>query len=86
MKRAEGKGINKRMEIQQGRNQMEKGNCYFFIINCVQALYVSLVNNIEAIWYSKRYSWATFCDENHVLGMVFKVYLPTLSVSDHGQH
>lgn len=72
MKRVEGKGRNKRMDIQQGWKQMEKGNCYFFTSNCVQSLYASLINNVRAIWYRKRFSWATSCDENDVLGVVFK--------------
>lgn len=49
MKRVEGKGRNKRMDIQQGWKQMEKGNCYFFTSNCVQSLYASLINNVRAI-------------------------------------
>lgn len=42
MKRVEGKGRNKRMDIQQGRKQMEKGNCYFFTSNC--AIIICLFN------------------------------------------
>lgn len=46
-----------------------KGKLQFFY---QQSLYASLVNFIKAVRYRKKFSWATFNDENDSLGMAFK--------------
>lgn len=72
MKIAEGKGRNKECRYnKEGSTWKRKIANFLQDIACSHYM-LRWINNVRAIRYRKRFSWAIFNDENDILGVVFK--------------